>query len=369
MKRNDAHRESGFSLIELSIVLMIAGIIFAGFISFYEMRIRSQRQQATQENMAAVQIAIHDFLSQHSRLPCPARTDLPPQSADYGIEQPCTETSPPPEGIITTYTPDNEKVSIGAVPVRTLGIADSFAQDGWKGRMSYAVTTELAKEGRPSGMNISMQGVIRILGAEKTDILVPPALYTLISHGPSGTGALGASGRRLACVAEDVLEHENCNDDGIFLVSVRSDAPNEFFYDDIVLHDRNISYNKDTVLARTVESLIACQNRSSFYRPTDPSADEEGCIQASISTGKCQSGYVMSGVDSRGQIQCAPKMESGLCQNGEVLLGYDQNGGLICDGVVKKMLACGQQGLLFVGEGSPGANAAGCRAAALPSSP
>jgi hypothetical protein len=251
-------------------------------------------------------------------------------------------------------------VSIGTVPVRSLGLADSFERDGWGHRISCAVTTSLTGEGQPTNRNINSEGVINIIGVHGDSILTPPALYAIISHGPTGSGAFSPTGLQTSCLSE-TRDGENCNGNGTFMIAPTSNAEGTVFYDDIVVHDRNVTYRDDSVLTQKLESLINCQNKSAFYKPTGPSSDHDGCTQATISSGYCASGYVMSGVDTNGKIICTPKMDSGHCKNGEMLLGYDTNGNIICDNTVLKMLACAQQGLLYAGQGSPNADGAGCR--------
>lgn len=355
--------ENGFSLIELSIVLMISGILFAGFMSFYGIKLKQQKLQETKENMATIQVALHDFLLQNARLPCPARADLQSDHSLYGQESTCTITMPPPAGIVTAVTENRKTISIGTVPVRSLGLADSFEKDGWGHRISYAVTTALSEDGHPASNNINIEGAINVVGAQGETILTPPALYTITSHGPTGSGAYSSAGTRVSCILE-TRDSENCNENGTALIAPVSDIEGPLFYDDIVVHDRNITYNKDSVLAQTLESLMHCQRKSAFYKPASASSDQDGCTQAAISTGSCASGYVMSGVDSSGKIICNPKMESGHCKNGEMLLGYDEYGNRLCDNTVLKMLACSQQGLLYAGEGSSGADSAGCKPSA-----
>lgn len=121
-----AHRQNGFTLVEIAIVLLIVGLLLGGLLVPLSAQMDQQRYSETQKQMQQIQEALLGFAVSNQRLPCPAL----PSSA--GIEQ------PPGGGPCT--------VQHGFVPSVTLGIAGSLNQDGllidsWGNPIRYSVAT------------------------------------------------------------------------------------------------------------------------------------------------------------------------------------------------------------------------------------
>lgn len=120
--------ESGFSLLELAIVLLILGTI-AGFgiplLTAHMTRMAITKTRAHQDYVVD---ALAMYVEKHRRLPCPAASHI--QGMNFGIAQESCRM---------------EKAQ-GIVPFKTLGISESYARDGFKRFMTYVVEPELAKK-------------------------------------------------------------------------------------------------------------------------------------------------------------------------------------------------------------------------------
>ncbi len=92
MKKNSA-KTAGYTLIEMSMVLLVVGVLISTFTMGYTIHIKRVTTDATASNMAQVTNALGNFLIQQGRYPCPARADVDRSSPDYGIEGDCTDTS------------------------------------------------------------------------------------------------------------------------------------------------------------------------------------------------------------------------------------------------------------------------------------
>ncbi len=79
----------GYTLIELAIVIGVAGALIATFASAYGLYVKNRIIQATEDNAGAVTSALSNFLIQNGRYPCPARADAKRGDPDYGIETEC----------------------------------------------------------------------------------------------------------------------------------------------------------------------------------------------------------------------------------------------------------------------------------------
>lgn len=82
-------RAAGYSLIESAIVILVVGLLTAGFFSAYRVYLKTQEYQTTVANTDTVTIALNNFLIQNGRYPCPARLNAGRTDADYGIETQC----------------------------------------------------------------------------------------------------------------------------------------------------------------------------------------------------------------------------------------------------------------------------------------
>jgi len=89
-KRNS---ETGYSLIELAIVVLITGLMVSSFLMGYNIYSKKVTKDTTVSNTGLVTRAVGNFLIQQGRYPCPARFDLDRTSPDYGMEGDCTDVS------------------------------------------------------------------------------------------------------------------------------------------------------------------------------------------------------------------------------------------------------------------------------------
>lgn len=360
-------RARGFTLIELAIVMIIMGIMMTGFLQYYKVQMKRQIWLKTQENMATVQLAIDRFVAHNQRLPCPAQSIYDTSDTGFGRETDCDTVTL--QGVVDATGVADRVVRIGTVPARSLGIADSYAQDGWGRSFTFAVTRALATQTGWSTGNPYNNSAIRLVDEKDEDILDPPATYVLVSHGGNGAGVVTPTGDISGCLLA-TREGENCNNDDVFRRAPYSQAVGPAYFDDIVVDNQGVPDAGTVRLSKKMENLLTCQQRGAFFKPSSSYADGDGCISASISSGQCAAGLAMGGVDSRGQIVCVPMTRPGMCRGGRILLGYDENGDMVCDDLVQKMLSCAQQGLLYAAQGAPHATENGCvTAKASPSKP
>lgn len=252
--------ERGYTLIEMAVVISVAGLLLASFVSAYGIYLKTKAQQTTENNSSLLAAALSNFLVQNGRYPCPARMDLQRGDADYGMESECDPAVnaamvPPPAvgqvlypATVTAGTcavglcfedgewavdvdpdPANDtaancpgpsatctaagwsvpKIRRGAVPFRVLGIPEDQSEDGWGNRFQYALTENLAvvtSYVRTSG-GISVQ--------DSAGALLTPndnrAHYLIFSAGPDKAGAYSHYGQLSSPCVTTTLDGENCN--------------------------------------------------------------------------------------------------------------------------------------------------------------
>ncbi|MGH8610792.1 MAG: type II secretion system protein [Gammaproteobacteria bacterium] len=114
-------QQAGFSLLELSIVLVITGIILSGLVSGVDAQLEQRDRRQTRQQLEEIKQALLGFAVAKGRLPCPD-VSAPPN----GEEDPCAGA-----GAIAT----------GVLPYSTLGTGQF---DAWQRNFAYGVTVGFA---------------------------------------------------------------------------------------------------------------------------------------------------------------------------------------------------------------------------------
>lgn len=223
----------GFTLIELSIVMLIVGLLLVGLLGPVRTQIESQERQQNIDTMNDIMEALYGYAIINGRLPCP-------DTGGDGIADPVTS------GTCTTANGD------GWLPWQTLGI--NIQGDVWGNRFKYHVTTPgfttidtgaCAADGE---LDLCQSGDIAILtrgddtstGATieykfqyNAATLVPAVV---VSHGRNGLGATTVNGVVLTATPVGVDENENddANTDATFYSRIFSEGAAGCIVDDAV---------------------------------------------------------------------------------------------------------------------------------------
>lgn len=134
--RINQHVTSGFTLVEMTVVLVIVGLLLTGLILPISAQIEMQAYRQTNKNLEEIREALIGYAMINGRLPCPAT------AASSGLEEPLGG------GACTAKVGSN--FAVGYLPAATLGITPTddlgFAIDGWgrnvNNRIRYAVATQ-----------------------------------------------------------------------------------------------------------------------------------------------------------------------------------------------------------------------------------
>lgn len=135
----------GFSLLELSIVLVILGFMTTASLTITKGILNQGKQKITKDRMYRIENAINSFLIKNGRLPCPA-----------GIKKKYTTNSEIKEsvstdemGCIVNDTSGiklNANVYIGTIPADDLEIQKNEIADGWFNKYTYIVVKDFVKK-------------------------------------------------------------------------------------------------------------------------------------------------------------------------------------------------------------------------------
>lgn len=196
----------GFSLIELSIVILIISILAAGAISVSGSFLVSAKNKQTKDKMEAIYKAIGNYVAKNYHLPCPAPLTDTKSDSGYGNKSGgavATNTAVACGDTGVYSSSDVSTISYGMVPVNTLGLSDDMAQDGFGSRFSYVVVDKLASpnyndtSGGETSFGFSYydesaSDMIQIVQATSGNTIENIA-FAVISHGANKLGSYNST--------------------------------------------------------------------------------------------------------------------------------------------------------------------------------
>ena len=199
--------QSGFSLIELAIVVLLASILLTMGIGAFSAQQASAEYSSTLKKQEYIKDALVSYLRTNRRLPCPETTGLPGTApvTMLGREARSNGTPPDPAFPCSSY--------VGSLPWLDLGLAKDIALDGYGNFFTYYVAsaaadldpdwTRTANPGTVTGFSVGSPGRFAITQNGVTtavDTLFNPlpalAVIVLVSHGKNGNGAITEKGTR-----------------------------------------------------------------------------------------------------------------------------------------------------------------------------
>lgn len=279
---SEKKRQRGFSLIEIALVLVIAGLALGTGLSLLGARTAQARIDSSKTRVEAVRQALVTFVSQNYRLPCPAAPGLIRGVAGYNVEQRsgvagaevCTAASGLTNNIGGAAPLG---VSRGTVPCASLGLAEEVCTDAWGNRFTYFV--------RNSAIRLNINTVSGMSGSMTMHKVVPPAALTL-TNGAAPTGnqvnacstTAGDNSCNLAAVAV-VISH-GANRGGAFLPESAAALPTAGVISayEVANTDNNIQFLQndyveagvyafdDIVLAITPRDVISSLSQSNVLK-------------------------------------------------------------------------------------------------------
>ena len=168
--------QRGFTLIELAIVLVIVGLLIAGFVAGLRLYMVKVKMERTTSHIEEVRMALSEYVQNMNgpgpdgilgnaddvtddevRFPCPAGLTVAEGAAGYGAELAGCAALPEPApgqigstGVWARTGRDDAgnsvgTVLVGGVPTGTLGLPGKYAYDGYGNRLVYAVTWDLTQ--------------------------------------------------------------------------------------------------------------------------------------------------------------------------------------------------------------------------------
>ena len=216
------HTLGAFSLIEMSMVLLIMGVILSFSLPYLTNHLVFERQKQTSANFEEITHALALFVMQTGRLPYPSS---PTSSENRGQEDASLSGG-----------------QAGIIPFKTLGLSQVSAKDGYNHWISYiphpALTDETTLSRSPFGDEatsfcaVPLEPSFQLLDDRNANIAgeedMQPA-YMLISHGKGGGDFLESGSMRILG-HQHPCKNENTNGDMVFRESLSKECDDKVFW-------------------------------------------------------------------------------------------------------------------------------------------
>ena len=219
--------KSAYTLLELSIVLVILGFTAMTFLGVVDSYVRVNKYQVTFQRLEAIELKILKYFKNNRGLPCPASQTTSSESSGFGEDgDPCNSAST--TGVCPNAAEYVDSGSTrgyqGSIPVVSLGMPASYMYDGWGRRFTYYVASNLVcKDGTNLNMyfyqNESYLPVVSnkpsVDGSSQHDY--EANAYVVLSHGVNGYGGYTKAGVQVSEVNASSDEVENADGDMNFV--------------------------------------------------------------------------------------------------------------------------------------------------------
>lgn len=323
MNHSRNRRQRGFSILELSIVLVIASLVISFGMNAGQNAMEGADRITTQERMSSIQKALENFVAQNGYLPCPAERDLTSTSASFGTES-RSGAACATNGDITSVPTASPVIYIGGVPVRTLGLPDAYAADAWSNKYLYAVgmshvgnTDSYMNTDGPITIKYGVRtGTNYAITTTRTGTAGAAATYVIVSHGPDGKGAYPLYGAAIgtACGAATATDVTNCDTTNATSATNSDTAYNAIFYD--------TAYNDSpAVVAKFFDDYVVWGSNALERTATSSSMGGTSGTALSSSSGASGTNICESVADSHGGAGSCDT----LCSNA----GYSSSGAVL----------------------------------------
>ena len=264
-------KSEGFTLVEMAVVMVITGVLVGSFLSMYSGYLERKRIEDTESDIQAIAKAVDAYFQQYGFYPCPARRDIGAGNANYGVAMDCDLPPPAPAPAVVEIpvgidldgvagVDKTVNLRFGAVPFDDLSLFIDYnvlttttnpirkrsrvrgedTIDAYGNQYTYVVTVEQATDRFEEGHGgVQIYDEFASTPLASTDVPVSKnGDFIIVSHGANGVGAWNSQGNRVALCSTGLSneERENCDEDELFIDSLRYDNQGGNFYDDHLAH-------------------------------------------------------------------------------------------------------------------------------------
>ncbi|PZP87312.1 MAG: hypothetical protein DI582_00655 [Azospirillum brasilense] len=264
--RKSCALRGGFSLVELSVCVMLVALMCGFSVEAFETAQQVDCALRTQTAMTEINTALERYTQRYGRLPLPASRSTSTSAPLYGHEVATgTDTS-------IHRVAGVKPVLIGALPHGTLRMQTEWAADCWGNKFTYAVTESLTST-TGYALTTNTGGITLREGTPLSyTTATSQAAYVVLSHGASALGAspLSYSGPLRTCDSEAMdaaiwrTDKQNCDtQDAVYYTSAvpsaATDRTTPQFNDDMLVMAERAPALPANCTAGTVNWGIGCE--------------------------------------------------------------------------------------------------------------
>ena len=239
--------QRGFTLMELTVVLVIVALLLGGLLVPLGAQRDVEFMRSTEKSLTDIREALIGFAVINGRLPCPAQATIVSGAAGAGLEAvqaaggpcACTATS------VATYSGGSTcgtgssvaDFATGVLPWATLGLLET---DAWGNRYTYELSSLFGRANsgqtvfggscspasNPSSAAFALctAGAITLLTAASGGTTLASGVPALVlSHGANGKGAYNSQGTQLTSASAGTDEGDNSDADATFVSNTTID--------------------------------------------------------------------------------------------------------------------------------------------------
>lgn len=164
----------GFSLLELSIVMLIMGFLTVGIVNMAKITYQVAKQSDTKNKLRQIEKALNAYVIQNKKLPCPSGILLTLEDANYGKAN-CSENTSNGIKLVS-----EGKIFVGALPIDELNLDKTHLADGWNNKFIYLVTK-----------NFTVENSLANKSTIENELINSKFSYAIISNGQNRIGGIG----------------------------------------------------------------------------------------------------------------------------------------------------------------------------------
>ncbi len=280
-------QKKAYSLIELSIVILIISILISGALTVFSGSANNKKITLTKTRIDEIYKALGGFLLANGRLPCPASIiAIKSTDATYGTEGTAAGNCAAGGGV---YVSSN--LVYGLVPVKTLGLPNEYAEDGFESKIAYIVEKNFTSSSTFKNASATATMTLNELLGGVNQTITNDAILALVSYGANKSGAFNANATVKNSRSSDNSEMENDLDDSnSFNKSLVFNTSDSDVFDDIVFYKTRNSLVSDFDALSLVNCLASTLSLS-YPSAATYSWPESSYNQVVSSTSSCTAPY------------------------------------------------------------------------------